>query len=188
MTKDECFYLGYIVKQHGYSGGLLAKLDVDDSTRYKKLDALFLDINNELVPFFIQKIEIKPQGALISFEDIDSAERAEPLVGAQMYLPLTALPKLTGNKFYFHEVIGFTVIDKQYGEIGPVNQVLDFPQQAILQIKKDFKEVLIPVTDHIVLKVDRDNKVIEVDAPEGLIDLYLGEQKDEEDESFDPNS
>ena len=90
-----------------------------------------------------------------------------------MYLPLSSLPELSGNKFYFHEVIGFTVMDLNFGEIGIVKQILEYPNQAVLQVLYKEKEVLIPASNDVIKSVDRKNKEIQVEAPDGLIDIYL---------------
>ncbi len=83
------------------------------------------------------------------------------------------LPKLTGNKFYYHEVIGWQVIDKEKGDIGTIASVIDYPAQALFQIMKNDKEILIPIIDQVIKKVDRDKKTMHIEAPNGLIDLYL---------------
>jgi len=83
------------------------------------------------------------------------------------------LPKLKGNSFYYHEIIGFTVIDEKHGNIGVIEKVLDNQHQDIFSIKKENKEILIPVADEIIKKVDRKNKVIEIEAPDGLIEIYI---------------
>ena len=84
------------------------------------------------------------------------------------------LPKLSGDKFYFHEVIGFTLLDKVHGDIGIVQSINDSASQVLFEAKKGDKELLIPVTDDIITKVNRETKTIEVNCPEGLVDLYLG--------------
>jgi 16S rRNA processing protein RimM len=83
------------------------------------------------------------------------------------------LPKLTGNKFYYHEVIGFSVEDDVYGDIGIVEGVNDTTSQALFEVKKGDKQLLIPINDEIIKKVDRQSKTITVTTPEGLVDLYL---------------
>jgi 16S rRNA processing protein RimM len=83
------------------------------------------------------------------------------------------LPKLSGKQFYYHEIVGFTVVDTEKGELGPVTEVLEYPTQAILQVMKDKKEVLIPILEQVIQNVDRDTKVLTITAPEGLIDMYL---------------
>ena len=90
-----------------------------------------------------------------------------------MYLPLKFLPKLSGNKFYYHEVIGFTLQDIIHGDVGIVKGVNDLGAQALFIAEKDGKELLIPITDDFITKVDRDSRRIHIQTPEGLIDLYL---------------
>ena len=83
------------------------------------------------------------------------------------------LTKLSGKQFYYHEIVGFTVVDTEKGELGPITEVLEYPTQAILQVMKDKKEVLIPILEQVIQNVDRDKKVLTITSPEGLIDMYL---------------
>lgn len=178
MNIEECFYLGYTSKVHGKQGELIAKLDVDNPDKYNKLESVLVRLNkndNSLIPFFISHAQVLNNGTVkLKIDDINDVVQAELLVGKELFLPLTKLPKLTGNKFYYHEVIGFQVIDALKGSIGEIFNVLEFPQQAVLEIKNaQEKEILIPITDQIIKTVNRAEKTIEIDAPEGLIDIYL---------------
>lgn len=178
MNIEECFYLGYTSKVHGKQGELIAKLDVDNPDKYNKLESVLVRLNkndNSLIPFFISHAQVLNNGTVkLKIDDINDVVQAELLVGKELFLPLTKLPKLTGNKFYYHEVIGFQVIDALKGSIGEIFNVLEFPQQAVLEIKNaQEKEILIPITDQIIKTVNRAEKIIEIDAPEGLIDIYL---------------
>jgi len=171
---EDYYYLGKIIRLHGYDGKVSAYFDTDEPGEYEKLKMVFIRINNMPVPFFIHSINLLQNKALISFEDIDTNEKAERLVQKEIYLPLSELPELTGKNFYYHEIKGFKVIDEQFGEIGLIKQVLEYPNQALMQVMHQDTEVLIPVSDDIILKVDRKKKEILVRAPEGLIDIYLG--------------
>ena len=173
MKKEDCFYLGIITKPFGYKGELVIYLDVDDPTQYIDLPTVLVEMGNGLVPFFIEKLSLKNNNATIRLQDV-SPEMALTLVKKELYLPLNLLPKLKGNKFYFHEVIDFDVIDSEKGLVGKIEKVLDYPAQPILQVlNSDNKEILIPIADDIVLKVDRKNKKMEVKVPQGLIELFL---------------
>jgi len=98
---------------------------------------------------------------------------ANRIIGAELYLPLSLLPPLTGDKFYYHEVIGFTLLDAVHGDIGIIESINDASSQVLFEAKKGDKELLIPITDEIVTKVDRVSKTVHVNTPEGLVDLYL---------------
>ena len=174
MQKENCFYLGKIVKKYSFKGELLVKLDTDDPEQFVEMESVFVEQHNNLIPFFIENAALhKTELLRVKFEEINSEEDANALLGAELYLPLEVLPKLTGNKFYFHEIIGFKVIDKSFGEVGTVFAVNDTTAQALFEINKDGKEILIPINDQFIVKVDRSKKTIHLDVPEGLIELYL---------------
>ncbi|MBQ9586342.1 MAG: 16S rRNA processing protein RimM [Bacteroidales bacterium] len=172
MTKDECYQLGKITKPFGYRGQVVFFLDVDSPEDYSGLDSVFVEVKNTLIPYFIKEININGNKAIVTFEDI-SAEEAQALVGCQLFLPLEVLPKLDGNRFYYHEVIGWQVVDSEKGNIGSIASVIDYPAQALFQVMKNDKEILIPIIDPVIKKVDREEKVMYITAPNGLIDLYL---------------
>ena len=172
MDKNDCFNLGKITKPFGLKGEVVFFLDVDEPENYAALDSVFVEVKNQLVPYFIQNIRINGNKATVLFEDL-SRDEAHALVGCDLYLPLDLLPKLTGKKFYFHEIIGFTVIDSIKGDIGTVASVIDYPAQPLFQIINNGTEILLPVIDQIIDSVDSEKRTIAVTAPNGLIDLYL---------------
>lgn len=174
MKKEECFYLGKIVSKFSFKGEVLVKLDTDEPESYAKMESVFVDYNNNMVPFFIEKCSLHKSDLLrIKFEDVDSEEAADDLMKAGLYLPLALLPKLEGNQFYYHEIIGFTIIDTSYGEVGIIKAVNDSTAQALFEIDRDGTEILIPMNDKFIKAIDRKLKTITVQTPEGLIDLYL---------------
>jgi 16S rRNA processing protein RimM len=174
MRKEECFYLGKIVRKYSYKGEVVAKLDTDTPEAYQHLKSVFVEIKDHLVPLAIARSSLHKANLLrIQFQDTHTEAQAAHLVGCELYLPLTMLPKLSDRQFYFHEIIGFTVEDTHYGYIGIVYGVNDSTPQALLEVQKENKQLFIPITDHLVKKIDRNNKKIKIEAPEGLIDLYL---------------
>lgn len=175
MNKADCFRLGHIAKLHGYKGEVSLFLDVTNPDDYASLDAIFVDLNNHLTPFFITSINLKGKGfASVRLEGIDDEISAKKILRKDVYLPAAILPELEGVHFYDHEVIGFKVIDTVHGDIGIVEQVIDLAANPLLQIIKDDIEVLVPLVEGLVQKVDRGKKELHIEAPEGLVDLYLG--------------
>ena len=172
MDKKDCFYLGKITKPFGLKGEVVFFLDVDSPEDYAALDSVFVEVKNQLVPYFIQNIRINGNKATVRFEDLQR-EESLALVGNNLFLPLELLPKLTGKKFYFHEIIGFEVIDSKKGSIGTVASVIEYPAQPIFQIFNNQTEILIPVIDQLIDSVDRNSRTIHITAPDGLIDIYM---------------
>ena len=174
MNKDDFYYLGKILKTHGSKGQVLVHLDVDDPETYHKLESVYLDLHGERIPFFIASLELKHnRKAVMKFQDFDTIEDTESLQGLEMYLPITELPSLKGNQFYYHEIIGFQVIDQNHGNIGVIDNILELPHQSLFQIRHGEKEILIPIVDDIIQKVDRRKKILMIEAPAGLIEIYL---------------
>jgi len=175
MRKEDCFYLGKVVSKYSFKGEVLVKLDTDEPDSYENMESVLVSLGNNLIPFFIDRCRLHKSNLLrIDFEEVKDEPAADKLIGCELYLPLTMLPKLGGNKFYYHEVIGFTILDEVHGDIGIVESVNDSASQDLFEIKKGDKELLIPVSDDIITKVDRENRAIHVKTPEGLVDLYLG--------------
>jgi 16S rRNA processing protein RimM len=135
---------------------------------------VFVECNKHLVPFFIETSSIHKNDFLrVRFEDVTTEEEAEALLGNDIYLPLSMLPKLSGNKFYYHEVIGFEVEDQRLGVVGKIQSVNDSTAQPLFEVLNGGIEILIPMIDHFLVQIDRENKKVVMDLPEGLIEMYL---------------
>lgn len=175
MIKADCFHLGYIAKLHGFKGEVSLFLDVTNPNDYASLDAIFIDLGDNLTPFFIESIKLKNKGfAAVKLEGVKDEVSAKKLLRKNVYLPAQILPELDGIHFYDHEVMGFKVIDEVHGDIGELALVIDLKVNPLLQIMKGEKEVLVPLIEGVVQKVDRQNKELHIKAPEGLVELYLG--------------
>lgn len=173
MNIDACFQLGHIVKTHGIKGQVVAFFDVDFPEDYEDLESVFLEQQGRLVPFFIATMEAQQKGRfIIKFEDINTIEQAEKLRNTALYLPLDELPELEDDQFYFHDVIGYTVVDANYGDLGIVKEFYDLPQQQLMAMEYLGQEMLIPVIDEIFLRADHDTKKLHINLPEGLLEVY----------------
>lgn len=173
MHKKDCFYLGKIVRKHSFRGEVVIKLDTDEPELYQNLESVFVLLGGNLIPFFIDESLLQKGNQLrVRFEDVDSEEDADNILGSGIYMPLTMLPKLAGNKFYFHEVIGFEVEDVNAGSVGIIDGINDSTAQALFEIKDGDTEILIPMIDEFIVKIDRENKKVVVNTPEGLIAMY----------------
>lgn len=171
---DDYFYLGKITKRFGLKGELVVYLDTDEPKKYHHLESVFLDIDGEPIPFFVEEAKIKTKNQLIVlFQGMDD-KNASHYVNTDLYLPLSSLPVLEGNKFYYHEIKGFTVIDSVHGNIGICEDILDSSPQAVMQIAHPQGEILVPIVDKFIKKVNRELRTIEIEVPHGLVEFYIG--------------
>lgn len=174
MDKRQCFELGYIERVHGLDGAVVAVFDVDQPSYYRKLDAVFIEHKNQLVPYLVQQIaSMNGKKAVIRLDGIDNEEKAQELKGLALYLPESSLPPLKNNQFYFHELVGAQVVDHHFGELGKISSIYEYPQQTLLAMDWQETEVLIPLNDAIVTRFDRSKNMVQTNLPEGLLDVYL---------------
>jgi len=173
MDLENSFYLGYVSRTRGLKGELQLTFVFD---RYEELefDVLFVDIDRHLVPFFVQKYRVHNNGTAYFFlEDIDHIDKTRPLLRKKVYLPNSKLPAGYEDEFRPTELTGYRVIDQALGELGEISDVRQYPQQYLAAVIYRGQEVLFPLTDDLILSIDPDGRVLEVDLPEGLVDLYL---------------
>lgn len=174
QNREDYFLLGTLSKTHGVSGELVLKLNNLDADDIEEMGSVFIEFDGLLVPFFISQCFAKNMNSLVvKFEDIDSSEQAGEFVNCKVF----SSEIISGDTDDFLRqidlLIGFDVIDKQYGNIGKLKEFIDMPNNPLFKVVKGKKELLIPVNDEFILEVDKKNKTILIDAPEGLIDLYI---------------
>jgi 16S rRNA processing protein RimM len=173
MKIEDCFELGVISKLHSFKGEVILFVDSDEPEHYYHLDAIFLEINKQLVPFFIEKASVHKINQLrIRFEGVENEQDAKALLKKKVYLPLTALPQLNDNQFYYHEIPGYTLLDDQGMEIGKITEVIENPANVLLNVLYKDNEALIPINDSTFKSIDKKNKTLRVFIPEGLLELY----------------
>ena len=171
MNKQDCFYLGKIVSKFSFKGEVLLKLDSDEID-FKKLKTIFLEIDGAIIPYSIDNIKLHKSSLLrIRFENIDNEEKANKIIKIKTYLPIKDLPKLNGNKFYYHEITNFMVLDLTLGEIGKVLKVNDQTSQPIIIVINNNSEIMIPLVDDFLIDINRDKKTLTFNLPEGLTTL-----------------
>ena len=174
MDLKDSIYIGQIVKLHGYKGGVSLFLDVTHPEEYMDMESFFIEIDGILTPFFVESFKLKNKGfAAVKFQGVDSEQEARSLLKKKVFIPETELRELDESNFYDHEVIGFEVEDVVKGEIGKVTAIADLKENPLLVIEFKDKEILLPIFDGLIVKVDRKLKRLKVKAPDGLIDLYL---------------
>ena len=108
---------------------------------------------------------------LVKFEGIDTVEEAEKFKNLQIKIDSENIEELEENEFYFHEIIGCEVFDEKGQSLGEVVEILTPGANDVWVIKsQNGKEILIPYIEDVVKKIDIENKRIDIEVMEGLID------------------
>ena len=72
MTKEDCYLVGKLTKTHGLKGEMAIWLDVDYPEEYEDLESILVEMKGELIPYFVEQIQIRANKSIIKFEDVDS--------------------------------------------------------------------------------------------------------------------
>ena len=190
MTQDNCFLLGKITKPYSFKGEVVLWMDVDDSAPYEGVDTLWLPQQSALVPYAVESLRRNKDRFVVRLSDVNTEAAAKQLSGKDVWLPLTEMAPMEDGKFYFHEVQGWTAIDRSTGEaVATIVHVVDQGAYPMLEVEFDNgNQGFIPLPDHVKVDVKREERKLVLDLPEGLLDVYLsndGDKEDEEDDGFE---
>lgn len=158
--------IGYFSKTHGLKGHLQLQLKTDFDI--DNCQALFVEINGSHSPYFIEEYREGKNSFVVLLEDIDVIEKAAKLVGKAVSVDEKLLFADEGNL-----LLGFMVIDNIKGELGLITEVIDNGINPVIQIKHKDKDLLLPLNQDFIEKLDEKAKILYYKAPEGLIDMYL---------------
>ena len=173
MQKEETFYIGYVTKTKGLKGEVQVFFEFDDYEQLKP-EIIFADMNGKLVPYFVDSYKLqKNSTGYFYFDDLDHIDKAQLLVKKKLYLPLAEKPERDENEFFYTDLKGFMAIDETLGELGEITDVHEYPQQFVATVLYKEKEVLFPLNEDFIIEIDEDEKLLTLDLPEGLLDVYL---------------
>jgi len=168
----ELTLFGKIIRTHGNKGALVIKQDSFSKAKLKKTEPVFVDISPTPVPFFIEQVlQENNDWFTLTLDYITSPEQAAKYCGLNVFLERNH--PTASKEFHPDDLTGFSVIDAKHGDIGTISGILDMPQQILFRIDHNGKEILVPANEDFIKKIDAKHKKVEIEAPEGLIELYL---------------
>jgi len=168
--------IGRLASPKGTSGHLKALLETDKEG-FDHIEAFFIEDRNGLpLPCFIESIEWESDHALIKFEEVRNKEEAYELAGRMLYLPSEMVeegPSEAEGKYGYLD--GYEIRDEQHGVLGKIEEVLQMPGQELALLYFHNRELLIPLNEDLILKIDKKHQRVDMRLPDGLITLYLDE-------------
>lgn len=174
MSHDGFMPVGSFAGPHGYNGKINVGIKLPKNAQFTFPEPVYVYIQHTLVPFFIESVVPKGQKYIVKLRDIDSEAQAQAFRNKEIFIDEKLYNTLMEDCNPLLKLIGFGVTDVLHGEIGVLDEVLEYPGQDILKvIGPSNEEILIPANEHFITATDKKNRVITVSTPEGLLDLYL---------------
>ena len=173
IPKINCVKVGFIQKPHGIHGEVVIRFQEEFYETIEEYPTLFLEIDNLLVPYFISEdgLRFKSGESVITQLDwVDSDKKAKELSGLSVFVKENDIIN-ADEELSPHELIGFQLYDEELGLIGEILDVNDFAGNLLLSVEYQGKEALVPLNEDLIVRLDEENREIELRIPEGLFDL-----------------
>lgn len=162
--------IGYTKKTHGVNGELKIVVEEEFIEDFDAVEVLFLKIKGQFTPYFIESVR-SPKNPIIKFEEVNTKEAAFEMMHTEVFLRSSEVSEKEETIITIQIYEGFTIIDKNLGQIGTIESVIEFPQQDMAFVTYKGNEVMIPLNDAIVTQINEDKKELIVELPEGLLEL-----------------
>jgi 16S rRNA processing protein RimM len=171
---NQYFSIGKLVATFGLKGELVLSHSLGKSSGFQSLDVIFLENQKDsFLPYFVRAARVRnAEEVYLSLEGIDTKELARPLTQKEVWLQEADFTRLAGKSRPI-SLLGFHMISGNEN-LGEVVEVIEQPLQVLCKIIMQGKEVLIPLHEGTLDRVDQANKQVYVTLPDGLLDVYLG--------------
>lgn len=163
----ELLPIGYFSKTHGVKGQLILK--AEKGFLVEDVKAVFIEMAGAKAPYFITEIKESNNGIIVGLEELTAVEKARTLIGRQVFIDAALVEEEEDEENW----VGFELIDKHFGLLGKIKEVTDNGVQTLVSLIYKEKEIILPMVEEFIEKIDEEGKQILYNAPEGLINVYL---------------
>lgn len=177
ILSEQLIEVGYITKLHGLKGEMVVNVTDPVFDDVKKCPYLVCELDGIYVPFFIQNYRFRSDtSTLLTFEDIDTQEKAQPFCGLTLYFDRRCFTKQEAKDYDTaveeeRGYIGYQLIDTELGTIGEITGIDDQTANVLFLVDRDGEEIMIPAADDLVEAIDDEARTILMHLPVGLINM-----------------
>lgn len=166
--------IGHFSRLHGYNGKLVISFIKEKSSILNKETTIWVQVSGIISPFRIQEIkELNKNKLVVSLLNVNKI-KAEELKNKSIYINPIDI-NLPEEKFDKNNISGYSVTNQNNEILGDVNSVIDIKNNNLIQIYIDDIEVLLPFNKQNIILLDHSKKLVKVQVPDGLIELYTNE-------------
>jgi len=170
ISEDSLVESGQIVGTHGLRGDLKVRPISGDPGPLLSASEVYLRLPDGCLSKAQPLRQSLHKGiALMRFDGYESLTAVEALKGCKILLDRNLLPELDEDEFYWHQIEGAKVVDRQHGVVGHLKSMFTTAAHDTWVVEGAAGEVMIPVVADFIVSIDAEQKLIEVDLPSGLI-------------------
>jgi len=174
MNKDSCFCIGFISKKIGFKGKVSIKINIGKPKDYLDANFIYVDIDSQLIPYQVTSSIVKRNIFLeLKLKEVENDSTAINLLKKNVFLNKQKFQK-EEDIYFYQQLINYTVLDSNKRNLGLINDVIDQEFQKLIIVKnQENQEILIPLVKDFIKNINKKNKILTLNLPEGLIDLNL---------------
>ncbi|HNW58414.1 MAG TPA: ribosome maturation factor RimM [bacterium] len=164
--------MGRITRPHGVRGALRVTPMTDDPGRFHKLKQVWFSRDETTrTPFTIVRVQLQPDGVLLTVAGIDDRNMAEAWREAWVEIPGSEVMPLPEGKHYLFEIIGVQVVTEEGTALGQVVDILRNPAHDVYVVRGEEREFLIPAVPEFIRQIDSETGLMIIHVVDGLLDL-----------------
>ena len=172
IPKTDCEKVGFFKKTHGVFGELVLEFEPQFEISVENADRFFVELDGLLVPFFVLEDGFRfktENSAIINFDGVDSEKYAKRMIGSSVFLfknEIIVMP----DELFDSELVNYLLVDEKLGEIGNIDQVDNYSGNIVITVNYRGKELLVPFNEDLIISIEKQNKILKLRIPEGLIE------------------
>jgi 16S rRNA processing protein RimM len=169
---EDLVAIARIAKTRALRGEVVADVLTDFPERFENLETVVaIKPDGERAELKIEKFWFQKGRIIFKFAGIDSIEAAEALRNYEICVPEDEAVELEDDEYFDWELEDCAVETVEGEQIGRVKEVFRTGGTEVLIVAGAEKEYMIPFAEAICTEVDVENKLIRIDAPDGLLDF-----------------
>jgi 16S rRNA processing protein RimM len=112
--------------------------------------------------FELEELSVNTKGVIAKLKGCDDRTAAEKLVKREIGIPREALESTGEGEIFWFDLIGCEVVNTAGNVLGKIETLMETGANDVLVVKQGSDEMLIPVIEDVLVKVDRDAKRVTV--------------------------
>lgn len=172
MTRSDRIEVGRIGTAHGLRGEVTVEVSSDHPERFSRGAEFWVHRPDHASTMWrVQSIRQHGKRLIVGFEGLTDRDAALALRGGTLEIDRPERPKPPDGQYYYYQLVGCHCSDRVEGDLGIVEDLLEDGGGIILRVVGEAGEVLIPFVEPYLRRVDVEEKIIELEVPEGLIEV-----------------
>lgn len=182
MAEDKYIIVGDVARPHGIRGEVCIDSHADSPSYFERGAVVRLSPPGSPArgrDYVVRGARVHKERLLVTFDGVPDRNAAETLRGLSVSIPASKLDPPDPDEVFLHELLGLRVrlaaAAPADPDLGVLEDVRDSGGAELWVIRdREGREILFPAADELVPEIDLEARVVIIDPPPGLLELYQG--------------